>query len=477
MVTDSTRYHPLVLVAVLAALLGCKRFMGDEKTDAAAEAGVTTAAPTEVDEDAVCQVESHTVISPNVNRRTGLTASRLDDGRTLVGIGVGNHPHVVAFDTKGRGDLRPISLAAGSQLAKGVENGRRDLQRVTPILRRGGTLAAFADYRDKHDNGRRRIACGPAEKDDPFLVFDGTPVLKKLEKDEAAKKKPARRRPVIRLPGGRRPVPGTGGKVTDDRETLKEIRDCRTFSDPRGEEVWSAGSELVGRPQDDGTYKWNMTFFARRKGGRRALLFGVNLGTRPDKLHTFEAPAAVQLADGSFALTARYRGALYTWLLTLQKARKALKVYRDGYPGLPRAVKEGMDHLLLTSQKVSEDRWRVGYLRLTGGKAELPAALENPLVDVGLTSLAEPTIAKAGEQRWLAVHGGDRRRGALHVAPVDALLASIGKPFQVTPEGTEVYESHVFGLQDERLLAVYITRSGDRSALVADVLHCNVQSD
>ncbi len=443
----------------------------------------------------LCKVESHEVIAKNTNQRTGITTKTLDDGRILVGMAVGNRPNVVVFDGKGVASRQGIVQRKDSELAKAITKaeGRRDLQRVTPVLR-DGRITAYADYRDKYKSGRRRISCGPADGDTALLEFDGTPVLDELaEEKKGAGQEPPKKDPPkkmrMRLPKmvGARPAPGAASAPTPKapaeatlpppkrKEKLREIRDCRTFSDAGGKDVWSVGSELVGKLQKDGEYEWKMQLFSRRANGSRNLLFSTDLGSDPKKLHTHEAPIAEQLADGSFVLTARYKGGLYTWLLSLEKKRRAVQPYRDGYPSLPRMIADGMDHLVLTSHKVKEDRWQIGFIRLTGGEPQLPTKMTEPTIDVGLVSHAEPTLAKAGNQRWLALHGDSRRSGKLFLVPVDANLASSGPKFEV--ESGAVYESHVFGIENDKLLVVYVTRpDGSAPELVADVLSCQVPS-
>jgi hypothetical protein len=221
----------------------------------------------------------------------------------------------------------------------------------------------------------------------------------------------------------------------------------------------------------DGTTTWSMDLVAKTSPtGAEHRLHSVDLGKEPKKLGTFEAAAATKLSNGTYAVAARHQGALVVLLLDRNKRRSALRTYRDGHPSIPSFPADGLDHLILGSQK-NQDRWSLGTIRLSVDGPKLPPKLDRPRVDVGLASLAQPTLARAGDRRWLAFQGGDRRRSELWVAPVDATLASIGRGFRVS-EGP-VYESQILGISDDRLLVVHLTNPQDGpSSVVAVTLAC-----
>ncbi len=114
----------------------------------------------------------------------------------LIGVAIGNRPHVLSFDSEGRGNLTKVALYAGSSLASDIpaKKGQRDLQRVTPCLK-DGHFVVYADYRDKYaDNQRRRIACENVSARQPVLVFDGKPLLEReKEKEKEKEKEPVKR--------------------------------------------------------------------------------------------------------------------------------------------------------------------------------------------------------------------------------------------------------------------------------------------
>lgn len=491
-------------------LLGCddspstptaKSTAAESAAPAPLKAKADTTATAEASDGPICKRESQRSWGKGANPRTGLTASSLPDGRVAIGIAFGNRPHTLMFDDNGVGTLKKVELKAGTHLTKGIDikEGIRHLQRVT-VTPAGKTTA---DYRDKYASKRRRIACGPTDGTPPLLMFDGTPHIDTAHYEPPGSKKP---KPTAKADPSATPtttataalktspVKGAwkGGADKAERpkddakrivptlsndkpELLRELRDCRTFSDATGKTLWAVGSELVGTPQSDGSVDWTMRLFVAADGGRRRVpLHNVFLGKEPKKLHTFEAPVAHRLSSGAVVLAARYRGQMFAWLLESDlKKRGSLQKYGGGYPSLPRIVADGTDHLLLTSQKVDLEHWKVRSIRLEARHATLLDALQQPRLGEEDDSMAEPTFARAGEQRWLAFQRGDRRGGRVVLAPVNDELAAEGRAVVVTPEKNAVYESHLFGLDDGRLLLVYIAaEKGQPHQLVSEVLRC-----
>ncbi|MBI4705080.1 MAG: hypothetical protein HY744_28570 [Deltaproteobacteria bacterium] len=454
---------------------------------------------------AVCTAEKKKLWGKGTDTRTGITATELADGSIALGVSFDTRPHTLVFDREGAGTLRRVPVDSGQPLAKPIApaDGVRHLQRVTVTA----GLRTYSDYRDKYQNGRRRVACGPTSGD-PLLVFDGEPLLEDAEdrpqtakgasgtapgtssasatasapapasgvgSAEAAAAGGEPRRPLLlRLARGDAGAPGPA-----DEGPLRELRDCRSFVDlgPAGSDAWAVGSELVGERQSEGQVKWTMRLFVAADSGRRRTdLHTVALPREPERLHTLEAPVAHRLADGSYALAGRYKGQMYAWILSADmRKRTSLQVYGGGYPSLPRILPDGPDHLLLTSQRVDLSHWKLRAIRFGPDNAKLLATLATPPISEGEESMAEPTLARVGEQRWLAYQGGDRRRAALLLVPVDRELAAAGRSYQVSAEGEEVFESHVFALGDGRLLVAYIARAANGPAgLVSEVLRCRV---
>jgi hypothetical protein len=452
---------------------------------ATASAGTKPAAEPQKDA-ATCDSMNQEQWIENANPRTGITAKRLKDGKLLVGVAVGNRPYLLTFDERGQGSMRRLPLEPKTPISEPPAKGKgvRHLQRVTPTA-----AGYFVDYRDKYKDGRRRIACGPL-KGEPYVVFDGEPILDTDDSGKGRSETPGQT-PAASATASAAPVASTTASaaasgfrippvkrdVVVDKRREHELRDCRTFADPAGEDVWSVGSELVGKTVD-GTRQWYMDFFVLPSAGKgqRILLQRNALGEAPKKLHTLEAPVAHRLADGSFALAGRYKGRMLTWLLDAKKQKKTvLHRYSGGYPSLPRILPDGNEHVLLTSQKIDAERWALRTLRLPN-----PSELADKLVTVTQgdeDSHAEPTVAQIDGQRWLQYHEGERRKGSVMVMPVDAKLKSIGKPYRVTKEGVSAYESHVFPIDSRKwLLSVYISRPepGHPAELKSQMLKCSV---
>ncbi len=473
--------------------------------------------PRAADPGAVCTTGERKVLAKWVNCRTGITPVQMGDTLAL-GVAVGNKPRLVMVDKQGKAEMTNVSVADGSDLASDIpkNEGKRDLQRVTPFKTADGKMSAYADYRDKYESKRRRIACELAANKQVVLAFDGKPLLDTEKKKEAAKDKPKEATPAPSAGPAvaAAPAPSAGGtpgrlrmlsrpglsappkvdapvadapkpeaakadaakpEATDEKKkALREIRDCRTFVDNDGD-VWGLGSELYGEPQADDSVKWSMRLFVQpNAAGGYYMLDSIALPKEPKELHTWESPSAAERADGSVALTARYRGTLVSFLLNKDhKPTGKVKSYRGGWPGMVEFTPDGSNLLLLTSYKVTGDNHELRIGRLGEG---LPANLDKPSIEGVDASLSEPSLAISGGKRWLLVHAGKRREARLVVMPVDDSLKAIGKSFDVASGGS-VADSRLFPLDGGKVLAVYIQASKDGGdELVSQVLTCGVKS-
>ncbi|MCC6900298.1 MAG: hypothetical protein IT377_15065 [Polyangiaceae bacterium] len=522
---------PVIPLAVLCAS-ACNK---DKPTGATGEtkssaSPVASAAPSPAGSDdpraadpgAVCSSGERKVLAKWANRRTGITPVQMGDTLAL-GVAVGNKPRLVMVDKQGKAEMMNVSVADGSDLASDIpkNEGKRDLQRVTPFKTSDGKMSAYADYRDKYESKRRRIACELAANKQVVLAFDGKPLIDSDKKKDAPKDAPkeaaapppsgappavaaaapsaggpSRRLRMLSQPGlaaapkldapaadaGKpeaakvdAPKPEAKAGATDEKKkALREIRDCRTFVDADGD-VWGLGSELYGEPQADESVKWSMRLFVQpNAAGGYYMLDSIPLPKDPKELHTWESPAAAERADGSIALTARYRGTLVSFLLNKDhKPTGKVKSYRGGWPGMVEFTSDGSNLLLLTSYKVTGDNHEVRIGRLGDG---LPANLDRPAIEGVDASLSEPSLAISGGKRWLMLHAGKRREARLVVMPVDESLKPTGKSYDVASGGS-VADSRLFPLDGGKVLAVYIQASKDSGdELVSQVLTCNVKS-
>jgi hypothetical protein len=495
------RFRSTALVApvILLSLLACKKGKEQASADAAPQASSGAASgDLRGEPDAVCTMEEPKVWGKWANPRTGITARQLE-GRLLVGVALGNRPHVLSFDVKGNGQLTKVALPSGSELAKTIakNEGSRDLQRVTPIVGSDGQLAAYADYRDKYENKRRRIACELTSNAKLVLGFDDTPLLdrKKEEKPDAgapvagahrlnpklaAAVSRRLKRPAVAVAAPAAPEADAGAApapaspeptTTEKKKPVREIRDCRTFVDQDGS-MWAVGSELYGQPQSDDSVKWSMRFFvAPDAGGGYFVLTSTALPKEPKTLYTFEAPTVGQLPGGGFVLATRYQGALMTFVLSSgHRPTGRNKTYRGGWPTMAEFEPDDSGLLLLTSLKTGNDSYALKYGHATA--TGLPGALSGIGVD-GADDASEPTLAVVGSQRWLAYHAGKRRGGALTLVPVDGSLKGVGKSQEVAGS---VSNSAIFPLSDGKLLAVYLQSTSAGDDLVSRVMSCSVKS-
>lgn len=530
-----------VLPLVALSAVACNKLKpsgesGQPGATAAAPAASGAAAPAAseslrpADPGAACVAGERKVWAKWANRRTGITPVQMGD-KLALGVAVGNKPRVLVLDKQGKGEMVNVALADGSELANDIpkKEGKRDMQRVTPFKAADGKVTAYADYRDKWESKRRRIACELVSTKQVVLAYDDKPLLdpdkKKDEKKdpakEAAKTPDAGAAPVaaapapsggapvaaakalgavrrLKIPGGLGPKPGDAPKPEEaakapdpakpaepakadpakaegeKKKALREIRDCRTFVDADGD-VWGLGAELHGEPQTDDSVKWSMRLFVQpNAAGGYYLLDSVPLPKEPKELHTWEAPSASERADGSIALTARYRGTLVSFLLNKDhKPTGKVKSYRGGWPGMVELTPDGSNLLLLTSFKVSGDNHELRIGKLGDG---LPGALDKPAIDGVDASLSEPSLAISGGQRWLMMHAGKRREARLVVLPVDESMKVTGKPYDVAGTAGGVAESRLFPLDGGKILAVFIQAGKEGDELVSQELTCSVKS-
>lgn len=530
------RFIAPVLPLVALGAIACNKLKptGGETSASATPVASATPAPAASedlrpqDPGAACTPGERKVLAKWANRRTGITPVQMGD-KLALGVAVGNKPRVVVLDKQGKSEVVAVTLADGSELANDIPNkeGKRDLQRVTPFKAADGKITAYADYRDKWESKRRRIACELVANKQVVLAFDGKPLLdpdaKKNEKKEPAKeaaKAPEVAAPVatapalagsaavasaakalgamrrLRSPGMKADAPkadapqpeaakpeaaapapevkAEGDKKDEKKKALREIRDCRTFVDNDGD-VWGLGTELYGEPQADDSVKWSMRLFVQpNASGGYYMLDSVPLPKEPKELHTWEAPSAAERDDGSIALTARYRGTLVSFLLNKDhKPTGKVKSYRGGWPGMVELTPDGSNLLLLTSFKVSGDTHELRIGKLGAG---LPATLDKPVIDGVDASLSEPSLAISGGQRWLMMHAGKRREARLVVLPVDESMKPTGKPYDVAGTAGGVAESRLFPLDGGKILAVFIQGTKEGDELVSQELTCAVKS-
>jgi hypothetical protein len=453
---------------------------------------------------------------------TGLTPTELDAGRVAVGALSNRGPTVVVFDSKGEGREARIGVKKELTTELKKEEGKREILRVTPALGSGNEVVAFVDYREIGDT-RRLVACGPSDSTDEILKFDGKPILDagdegadKGKPDEAQKPatpapsakpaappqkpaaappgakpapsagKPAAAAPGSATPGARKPPaltsvppkpaapskssPKPAAKVPAKTEPERELRECRTIVDRGGAHAWAVGSELVGKPAADGSTDYNVVLFTEQERGRgRADLSTSPLGKAPAKVPVYEAATAYDIGGGSFVLAARFRGALFTWVLDASKhARGSVRVYSGGFPAQPHFVNFGNELALIIVQGGAGQR-AARAARFAPDVTTLPSALSDLVIP---DRSVEPPVSAAmlGSTTSLAsarfvAYQSDESAKRLSIVQVDGNLAAVGEPHTID---VGVRESELFALGDGRLLVVYIRVDGSgKSELVS----------
>lgn len=474
--------RPLLALSVLSlSLASCKNeqtqptsgSVTDEKKLASAKPESTASAPAASASAAgppppapVCKVVAQKTWAKGANRTTGLTAEPLPDGRVALGLALGTTPHVLVVDKGGTGKLVKVAVKAGSALAKppAAADGARHLMRVTPVKITGESAEAFVDYRDEYKNKRRRVACGPAESDDAWLVYDDTPWFERDEKDRTGD---ARAKAFKK-------------KEADADEGHHELRDCRTFVDHKKNETWVVGSELVGKEQQPGgAIAWR-TSLVVDKGAKMHELHTHDHELKDEKdakIHKFEIPMSHPMHDGGFLLAARYSGTLVVALLNPDKTRRGDVHTYPGTPTLPDMAVDGDDTVLLTSFARGKNEFSLRAMRLSGKKPELPKTL-SPVVlfPDDKDSETDPDFTRDDKgRRWITYVDGERGHGKLFIAPMDANFHAPGKPFEITQENEKASEARLVPLKDGTLLVAFLKEAeGGSYELVTEDLDCDI---
>jgi hypothetical protein len=478
--------------------------------------------------------EPEKVWASAVSVGTGLTATELDAGRVAVGAESGRGPVVVSFDASGEGHEAHIGVKKEltSELKK--EDGKREILRVTPALGSGGEVIAFVDYREVGD-ARRLVDCGPSDSTEELLKFEGKPLVdagdeagEKGKPEEAAKLAPAASaskaqappaKPAPAASGAKSAAPAAKPQPTGAKpaaaasgakpaaakppgppkpptikeappkpaaaapakpapakpgEAARELRECRTLVDRGGAHAWAVGSEIVGKPAADGTTDYSIVLFTEQERGRgRADLSTSPLGKNPTKIPVYEAATVYDMGGGSFALAARFRGALFAWVLDASKhAKGAVRVYSGGFPAQPRFANLGSEQILIVVQSGAGGQKSARAARFSPDVAELPSALSDLVVpehalEPPVSAAAVSATSPYAGQRFIA-YQSDESVKRLSVVQIDGNLAATGEPLTVD---VGVRDSELFALPDGRLLVVYLrVDATGKSELVSKVI-------
>lgn len=363
------------------------------------------------------------------------------DGKPLVSVAE-DHPDGKAGNREAEKPTASAPPAAGKAAASGAAatgSGPPQDKVKSAFSGRRVTATPLADLSRLNERMQERVRVARTEPPRPSAVPAAAPAIPSARPTEKSSK-----------PKG---------------ESSRELRDCRTFVDRGGAHAWSAGSELVGQPQEDGSTEWSMEFLAEQDQGRgKVVLSASPLGKAPTKLPVYESPTALDLGNGEFALSTRYRGSLFAWLLDASKhLRGPTRIFSGGFPSAPRFASFGVDRTLLVVARDAGDVAVPRALRFDPSAPQLPAMLTDFSLG-GLSLVGSMSGAMLGAQRFIAVQSAEIERDVqsgpsarhLTLLPVDPVLSSLNRPILVD---TGVSESRLIPLVDGRLLLVYLRSS------------------
>lgn len=410
----------------------------------------------------VCSRSGEKAWGSGANKLTGLTTKPVDDGKVAVGYAIGVDPRVLVIDkATGAAKLHKVKTSEKAAPPPGKE-GYRVLMRVTPAGLEGDTARAFIDYRDEYKDKRRRVACGPADSNEAFLSFEGTSYVDMDPKPTGEDKK--------KLFSWKK----EGGYV--------ELRDCRTFSSLKSNEMWALGSVLRGIEKPDGTNEWKMVLlvdFGPRD--EEVVLHEAALKGDPPKLLAFEIPTARRQKDKGFVVATRFGGALMVGVLDPAKKLKGKFRTYKGFPTMPDISATDDTLMLMTGVGQGKEK-SLKALLISRDTLELPAGYMDVALEptdsggdaeVSFTS-PEVTVDKKG-QRWLTYVEGAKDKGHIRMVPIDKDLKPAGRAFTVTEGEVFGSEARVVALDDGRLMVTYIRDAAGKTELVTEQLTCEVK--
>ncbi len=438
--------------------------------------------PPKPTEPPACTVNAQKVWAKGINTLTGLTAIAMTDGRTAIGYATGNTPQVLVVGSKGEGKLLKVAVDPASTFAARAPKagqGSRAIWRVTPVKLEDKGANAFVDFRDEYkltepkgvaEKGKR-VVCGPTDSQEKWVKDEGDAHFEdpKSNKD-----------PVAAIVKFNQAVTG----ASSVSGTYSEVRDCRTFYDPKKDETWIVGSRLEIKLEKDGTASeaFSELFVESGANGAMKQLHKTVIKLDPKKLNwrptDYEVPVSHELADGSFLVAARVGGSalVAAQLEHDKKVRGSFKSY-PGYYNMPDASEDGPDDVLIASLK-EKDGYVLRAMRIPGTKSELPAAFSKVTTDEDDShSESRPEFLRDSKgQRWVAyIENAEKGKGHLEIIPVNAGFRATGKPYGVTKEDEKATEARLVAQKDGGFVVAYVRDAGNGTGeLVTEDLDCKV---
>lgn len=471
--------HLVSLCALVAAVAGCSSGAPKENTKpessvtpqtnsiAAASGSATPMASASMGapapEPPICKASNQKVWTSGINKLTGLTVKLLDEKRYALGFASGLTPEVLVVGKDGQLSLHKVETKAGGRVAKApsAAEGNRLLWRVTPLSVEGTHARAFVDYRDEYKDKRLHVACGPADSDEEFISFDGTPFNDRSPKPTAEERKPL------------------FASKTKGLEGYTELRDCRTFMTRQTKETWVVGSSLRGVESKDGNIEWSSVLVVDfGPKDREIVLHETKLKSDPPKVLNYEIPVSRRVEDKGYLLATRMGGQLLVGVLDQNKKLKGQFSSYGGFPLIPDIARVGDDNVITVPVSTSPKAYSLKALVVPRSTMALPSGYSDVHVDDNVTDAeTEPELMvdKKG-QRWLSYIEGERDKGHLELVALNDKLKRVGPVFSVTEDKERAAEARLFSLDNGNILIAFMRDLDGKVELVTEELTCEVKN-
>ena len=456
--TMTIRPSPLLLVALsascLAVLPGCSKLFGPGDTADAAVVAVLAALDAAPPLPCIADVAPFTIdASPRGD--TGLTLTKLSDGRIALGYAVGETPKVAVVDGTGKASIVDVDFSRLKSEGKSDKHTVRTINRVTPLgfkalrMRVGVDLLDVTPVTDNSAVRTRHLRCGPADQD-PIIGDDG----------------PSFYDPEFNPP----PVDPTS-------DSAVENRDCRTFAN--GDRSWVLASKMLPN-NESGAY--NAMWIIDEKPGHQKVdepfIDEHEVPAPKDKgapkAIIYDVPVSLEMPNhGGFVVAARYQGQLIV-------GKRAANLERSGLAtrfSFPSPV--GMAALAASGNEVALFVSEAGKTDLLGTTFTVEAIPKKP----EKISLNDPKPPTEGDRASVSVSATDKGdfvvgftdgKGGLRRARMTVLGVDL-KPkmpvFDITSE-ENVSELRVATMKDGRILAAYIVTKDSKPVVTGVVLKC-----
>jgi hypothetical protein len=415
---------------------------------ASASATATPSASVEAPKQAVCTIDSSTVIDRGARGDTGLTAVLLAGNQAALGYATGGTPKVVVVDTSGKASQADVDWShVKNQEAPKDATMVRAIHRVTPLGFKGQKMRVGMDIIDtsKDKNAARYLRCGAADQEP--IVADDTPLnfFEPTEDDVA--------------------------KVTAD---AVDVRDCRTFSN--GEITWSLYTEVKRDGKDDNhdvRFEWSLDSVPGKGTIKEPVVDKRVAKPNKDKkygtLDHFITPISVNAGTAGYMMLARDGGGLVF-------ARRNDDMSRAGGPwpmglpagaGLPSLAHEGERVFLAVPEWNKTDLFMSSFMgNATPTKPEKVTLNDSSPATEGARDW--PAIAAAADDSiWVTFIDGKspKRRVRLTILG-DDLKQRLADVFDVTNGDVNVSEARVIALAGNKAFVAYIDVKGDLTGAV-----------